>query len=94
MPGFAHTPPNDWELYSQGKIEGEGPTRISPSQAEWLNQNGLDELKGPGAWVDYNSKPAPSRSDLSLTPIELEMEDDRAASSVTKDDDVKILTPE
>jgi len=95
VPGFAHTPPNDWELYSQGKIEGEGPTRISASQAEWLDQNGLDELRGPGAWVDYNTKPAPSRSDLSLTPIQLELDDGPEASSMTtKDDDVKILTPE
>ena len=61
VPGYLHTPPNDWELYALGEIEGEGPVpRLSPNQAVWLKKSGLNRLKGPGAWVTYGVRPAKS----------------------------------
>jgi pilus assembly protein CpaC len=59
LPGFLHVPPNDWELYLGGRIEGEEPAKINPTDAAWLKQAGLDNLIGPGAWESYN-QPAPS----------------------------------
>lgn len=66
VPGIMHTPPNDWELYALGKIEGQAPTRISPADAAWLQQMGLDRLKGPGAWMTYES--GASRSHATVRP--------------------------
>lgn len=59
LPGFLHVPPNDWELYLDGHIEGEEPAKINPTDAAWLKQAGLDNLIGPGAWESYNQA-APS----------------------------------
>jgi len=61
VPGYLHTPPDDWELYALGLIEGQGTvSRLSPNQAAWLKRSGLHRLKGPGAWVTYDSRPAKS----------------------------------
>jgi len=59
LPGFLHVPPDDWELYLGGRIEGEEPAKINPTDATWLKQAGLDNLIGPGAWDSYNQA-APS----------------------------------
>lgn len=61
VPGYLHTPPDDWELYALGLIEGqETVSRLSPNQAAWLKRSGLHRLKGPGAWITYDSRPARS----------------------------------
>lgn len=62
VPGALHTPPDDWELYAEGRIEGKAPARISETDAAWLKQMGLDRLRGPGAWATYEVGPARSRS--------------------------------
>jgi len=64
LPGLLHSPPDDWELYAEGRIEGKAPARISPTDAAWLKQMGLDQLKGPGAWATYEVGPARSRSSV------------------------------
>jgi len=57
LPGIAHTPPNEWELYLEGRIEGKHPARIDPDSADWLRRMGLDQLVGPGAWDTYGYVP-------------------------------------
>jgi pilus assembly protein CpaC len=94
VPGFSYVPPNDWELYAMGMTEGEGTAKISVSQAEWLRRNGLDDLKGPGAWVDYNSRPAASRSDMGTAPLELDLDDAPAAEAPAADEDTTETTPQ
>jgi Flp pilus assembly secretin CpaC len=68
VPGVMHTPPDDWELYAEGLIEGSAPARVSQTDAAWLKQMGLSKLKGPGAWADYEVGPARSRSTVRLCP--------------------------
>ncbi|MDB5331516.1 MAG: hypothetical protein JWP03_2667 [Phycisphaerales bacterium] len=58
LPGVTHIVPNDWELYSVGRIEGRSPGKVSPADAEWMRQAGLNRLRGPGAWVSYEAAPA------------------------------------
>jgi len=54
VPGFLHTDPNDWEFYLEGRMEGKKPAEVSPEDARYLKQMGLDQLVGPGAWDSYN----------------------------------------
>ena len=65
VPGDAHIPPSDWELFMMGDIEGAGP-RPTDVAAHWLQQHGLHRLKGPGSWTSYDqpaaSVPASRRS--------------------------------
>jgi hypothetical protein len=56
MPGVTYTPPNDWELYLEGRMEGKEPARLDSSSREWLKQMGLDGLVGPGAWDTYEDQ--------------------------------------
>jgi pilus assembly protein CpaC len=56
LPGATFTPPDDWELYLEGRIEGQGPAKLDPASREWLKQRGLDELVGPGAWDTYEDQ--------------------------------------
>jgi pilus assembly protein CpaC len=53
LPGVTHTPPSDWELYVDGRVEGREPAQLDESSREWLQQMGLNELVGPGAWDSY-----------------------------------------
>jgi pilus assembly protein CpaC len=55
LPGATFMPPNDWELYVEGRIEGKEPARLDPASAAWLRTLGLDHLTGPGAWDSYES---------------------------------------
>ncbi|MAE68055.1 MAG: hypothetical protein CMJ18_27715 [Phycisphaeraceae bacterium] len=57
VPGELHREPDDWQLYINGEIEGAAPGKISPDEAEWMKRRGLHRLKGPGAWVTYESTP-------------------------------------
>ena len=52
MPGDTHAPPNDWEFYIDGRLEGIA-TPLDPADAEWLREKGLNRLKGPGAWTTH-----------------------------------------
>jgi len=64
LPGFLHNEPSDWEFYIDGKLDGSEPAKINPADAEWMQQMGLDELIGPGAWDYYDSPAVPSSSDI------------------------------
>ena len=55
LPGEDHLVPSDWELYTLGRIEGGAPARLSTEDAKWLQQQGLDRLRGPGAWSTHES---------------------------------------
>jgi pilus assembly protein CpaC len=61
-PGMLDVEPNDWELYALGQVEGKGAPKLSSADAQWLRDAGLNRLKGPGAWVRYDSTAAPSRA--------------------------------
>jgi pilus assembly protein CpaC len=65
LPGASYSPPNDWELYLAGRIEGKEPPRLDPAHVTWLKEMGLDQLVGPGAWDSYEdqSYPAAAASD-------------------------------
>ena len=54
VPGELHLRPSDWELYLEGRIEGEVPSRIAPVDADWMSKLGLDQLSGPGAWAAHD----------------------------------------
>lgn len=58
LPGDLHAPPNDWELYAGGRIEGRTPVDLGPVGERWLKERGLHELRGPGAWQGYTDPPA------------------------------------
>jgi pilus assembly protein CpaC len=62
LPGSMDTPPNDWELYAMGKLDGDLTAKASPADAAWLSEKGLDRLRGPGAWMSYDKPPALSTS--------------------------------
>ncbi len=54
VPGDLHRTPSDWELFINGNLEG--PVgQLSPQEAAWLKELGLDKLEGPGAWATYES---------------------------------------
>jgi len=58
-PGFLHTPPSDWELYTKGRIAGKEIPPIDAQTREWLENLGLDELVGPGAWESFGKMTLP-----------------------------------
>jgi pilus assembly protein CpaC len=60
LPGQFHVVPNDWEVYALGRNEGKGAPTMSTDDKQWLRERGLDRLKGPGAWVSYDSRSAVS----------------------------------
>jgi pilus assembly protein CpaC len=64
LPGSLDTPPNDWELYTRGKLDGDMPPKVSPADSAWLQEKGLDRLRGPGAWMNYEQPMAAGRSSL------------------------------
>jgi pilus assembly protein CpaC len=64
LPGSLDTPPDDWELYAKGKVDGDIPAKCSPADAAWLEEKGLDRLRGPGAWMNYEQPAAAGRSTL------------------------------
>ena len=63
-PGFLHVAPKDWELYIDGRIEGEEPAKIDPTTADWLKKLGLDDLVGPGAWDAHDQPVLPSQAEM------------------------------
>jgi pilus assembly protein CpaC len=69
LPGVLHTRPNDWELYALGQIEGQAAPQLSPTDAEWLRDLGLDQLRGPGAWARYEQGTATSEAPIEPTAL-------------------------
>lgn len=55
LPGDDHVVPNDWELYSEGRVEGD-PRESLGAQADWAQHTGFDQLRGPGSWA-FSAKP-------------------------------------
>jgi pilus assembly protein CpaC len=68
LPGTDHITPNDWELYSEGRIEGRTPGRLAPDVSAWMKEAGLSEIRGPGAWSTHEEPPARSRARLNAKP--------------------------
>lgn len=61
MPGDSDASPSDWELYAEGRLWGErSSSGASFSDQKWMQEMGLDGLKGPGAWMSYGQSPAVS----------------------------------
>jgi pilus assembly protein CpaC len=60
LPGASYMPPDDWELYLGGRIEGRAPARLDPANTAWLKEMGLDHLVGPGAWDSYEEQSYPA----------------------------------
>jgi pilus assembly protein CpaC len=81
VPGILHTPPNDWELYLEGKMESGSLPQLSPADAGWLQELGLDGLKGPGAWARYEQNTATSQ--VPVTPVRLSEFNNGGRSSKT-----------
>ena len=79
-PGFLHTPPSDWELYTKGRIAGKDIPTIDPKTRDWMEKLGLDELVGPGAWESF--------SEISLPP-EVETEGEVIEQTDISDSDVE-----
>jgi len=70
LPGFLHARPNDWELYLEGRIEGEEPAKISPTNAQWLKKIGLGRLLGPGAWDSHDKAISLSQAEMDPNTID------------------------
>jgi len=64
LPGILHIRPNDWELFAQGELQGKVPPKVAPIDAAYLQDAGLTRLRGPGAWVTYDSPAPPSQASL------------------------------
>jgi pilus assembly protein CpaC len=62
VPGETHVTPSDWELYIEGRIDGK-TTPLSPVDAQWLKDKGLNRLSGPGAWSTHETPPAVGQAD-------------------------------
>jgi pilus assembly protein CpaC len=69
-PGMSHVPPNDWELFALGRIEGKSAAMLSPVDMQSLKDAGFDQLTGPGAWARYEQKAAASRAPLTTQPAQ------------------------
>jgi pilus assembly protein CpaC len=61
-PGFTESEADDWDLYAQGHVNGRTPAQLSDDDAKWLKQSGLQRLRGPGAWAEYDSKKSASQA--------------------------------
>src|SRR5262249_53423050 len=68
LPGSLSTPPNDWELYAQGKLDGDVRPVVSQADAAWLQHKGLDPLRAPGAWMSYDQAPAAGQATMRPEP--------------------------
>jgi pilus assembly protein CpaC len=56
LPGATYVPPNDWELYVEGRLEGKAPAKLDSASAQCLREMGFDQLTGPGAWDTYEGQ--------------------------------------
>jgi pilus assembly protein CpaC len=63
LPGSAHVPPTELELYGQGMIEGPTPAHTALDQELWRGKLGLGRLHGPNAWASYELPPGEARGE-------------------------------
>lgn len=54
LPGELYVPPDDWELFFQGRLEGRIWETSSSADGAGINLAGFKELQGPGAWATYH----------------------------------------
>lgn len=54
LPGAESAPPSDWELFFQGRLSAKDPAKPLPGTARWMEELGLDDLEGPGAWASHS----------------------------------------
>ena len=54
LPGDLYVPPDDWEFFIQGRLEGRIRETTSSPDGAGFNLMGFKELKGPGAWATYH----------------------------------------
>lgn len=54
LPGELYVPPDDWELFFQGRLEGRIWETSSSADGAGINLMGFKELQGPGAWATYH----------------------------------------
>ena len=52
LPGDLHTPPNDWDLFGRGRLEGQ-MKNLDEVSDDSVDMGELEDLKGPGAWASY-----------------------------------------
>lgn len=62
LPGEGHVAPSDWELFYEGRLEGELQAPSAGELADWMRRAGLAGLAGPGGWVRHGSAPVASRA--------------------------------
>jgi len=55
LPGDMHKAPNDWEFYFLGQTENSKPAAVSPEDSHRMQAQGLNDLRGPGAWASYST---------------------------------------
>jgi pilus assembly protein CpaC len=61
-PGFTEPDADDWDLYALGRVDGRAVAKLSADDASWLKQSGLQRLRGPGAWAEYDGGKAASQA--------------------------------
>lgn len=82
LPGTDHVNPSDWEVYSEGRIEGRAPARLPPDLSAWIKEAGLSEIRGPGAWSTYQDPQARSKASGRAKPPPPPSETDSTTSGV------------
>jgi len=54
LPGDLDKRPNDWEFYFLGQTEN-SQAAVSPQDSARMQAQGLNDLRGPGAWASYST---------------------------------------
>ncbi len=85
LPGDLYVPPNDWEFFLQGRIEGNVWEKTSPDHGARLNVGALKRLKGPGAWDRHYREPSGKRSFISPDPVTTLLNEDPTPQSLQED---------
>jgi Flp pilus assembly secretin CpaC len=80
LPGDLHVPPDDWEFYLLGRIEG-ATSSPAPPDAAWLAELGFGRLRGPGAWISYDQQPVVLRGSFPRESSSSDEETDPASGS-------------
>lgn len=64
VPGDLHRPPDDVELYLEGRLESGKPPETPTPDGPWKERMGMSALKGPGMWQRYGSPSVAARPTL------------------------------
>lgn len=62
MPGKEQQVPSDWQLYGEGRLEGGSHPSEAGSSGNWVQSQGFNQLRGPGAWAVHDHGPARSEA--------------------------------